>query len=59
MIRNKNGELIKLDRNSLSTDKEFYVKLWKKKYNISVNKNRLKETIKRSLNNFGKKKKYK
>ena len=38
MIRNKNGELIKLDRNSLSTDKEFYVKLWKKKYNISVNK---------------------
>jgi|TARA_B110000008_G_scaffold275148_2_gene312126 hypothetical protein len=56
MIRNKNGELIKLDRNSLSTDKEFYVKLWKKKYNISVNKNRLKETIKRSLNNFGKKK---
>ena len=56
MIRNKNGELIKLDRNSLSTDKEFYVKLWKKKYNISVNKNRLKKTIKRSLNNFGKKK---
>ena len=56
MIRNKNGELIKLDRNSLSTDKESYVKLWKKKYNISVNKNRLKETIKRSLNNFGKKK---
>jgi len=56
MIRNKAGELIKLDRKLLSTDKEFYVKLWKKKYNISVNKNRLKETIKHSLNNFGKKK---
>jgi hypothetical protein len=56
MIRNKNGELIKLDRHSLSTDKEFYVKLWKKKYNVSINKNRLNEKIKQSLNIFGKKK---
>tara|TARA_B110001450_G_scaffold73939_2_gene70313 strand:+ start:6017 stop:6193 length:177 start_codon:yes stop_codon:yes gene_type:complete len=56
MIRNKKGELIKINRKSLSTDKEFYVKLWKMKYNISVNKNKLKEKIKNSLNNLGKKK---
>jgi hypothetical protein len=56
MIRNKNGELVKINRETLSTDKEFYVKLWKIKYNISINKNRLKEKIKNSLNNFGKKK---
>jgi hypothetical protein len=56
MIRNKNGELIKLDRDSFSTDKEFYVKLWKKKYNVSINKNRLHEKIKQSLNIFEKKK---
>jgi hypothetical protein len=56
MIRNKKGELIKITRKSLSTDKEFYVKLWKMKYNISVKKNKLKEKIKDSLNNLGKKK---
>ena len=57
MIRNKKGELIKITRKSLSTDKEFYVKLWKMKYNISVNKNKLKEKIKDSLNKLRKKKK--
>tara|TARA_B100000795_G_scaffold118869_1_gene88444 strand:- start:880 stop:1056 length:177 start_codon:yes stop_codon:yes gene_type:complete len=56
MIRNKNGELVKINRETFSTDKEFYVKLWKIKYNISINKNRLKEKIKNSLNNFEKKK---
>ena len=56
MIRNKNGELIIFDRNTLSTDKVFYVKLWKIKYGISINKNLLKEKIKKSLNIFEKKK---
>jgi len=56
MIRNAKGELVKINHKYISNDKEYYVKLWKTKYNIFLSKNIIKTKIINSLKIFGKNK---
>tara|TARA_B100000795_G_scaffold49667_1_gene32632 strand:- start:1296 stop:1490 length:195 start_codon:yes stop_codon:yes gene_type:complete len=56
MIRTKKGELIKFNDKHLSNDKEYYIKLWKIKYNITLTKNSIKTKILNSLKNIEKNK---
>ena len=37
-IRNYKGKLVFLDENKFSSEKEFYIELWKLKYNIDIAK---------------------
>ena len=53
MIRTSRGELLKIEKNIFHSSKEYYMYIWKKKYNIvfkTDTRNTLKNKIKHKIN---------
>ena len=56
MIRTINGNLIKFEKNDYYSDKQYYINLWKKKYNIVIKSENVTSKICSALKNSCKKK---
>jgi hypothetical protein len=55
MIRTYSGNLIKFEKNDYYSDKQYYIQLWKKKYNIVLKYENVTSKICAALKNSCKK----